>query len=75
MVSGVPVTPSASATQPMVFSHSMGTNPFVFLSGTPKHHTQPIPWASNHFSHGMTEMSSHFPSSVSSPYVNPSFRS
>jgi hypothetical protein len=69
------VTPSVSATQPMVFSHSMGMNPFVFLSGTPNHDTQPIPWASNHFSHGMPDMSSHFPSSVSSPYVNPSFGS
>jgi hypothetical protein len=39
------------------------------------HDTQPIPWASNHFSHGMPDMSSHFPSSVSSSYVNPSFGS
>jgi hypothetical protein len=75
MVSGVPVTPLVSATQPMVFSHSMGTNPFVFMSGMPNHDTQPIPWASNHFSHGMPDMSSHFPSFVSSPYVNPSFGS
>jgi hypothetical protein len=60
------MTPSVSATQPMVFSHSMGMNPFVFPSGTSNHDTQPIPWASNHFSLGMPDMSSHFPSSVSS---------
>jgi hypothetical protein len=50
-------------------------NPFVFLSGTPNHDTQPIPWASNPFSFGMLDISSHFPSFVSSSYVNPSFRS
>jgi hypothetical protein len=59
----------------MVFSHSMGTHPFVFPSGTPNHDTQPIPWASNHFSLGMPYMSSHFPSYVSSSYVNPIFGS
>jgi hypothetical protein len=69
------MTPSVSATQPMVFSHSMGTNPFVFPSGMSNHDTQPIPWASNHFSLGMPDMSSHLPSSVSSSYVNPSFGS
>jgi hypothetical protein len=75
MVSGSPVTPSVSATQPMVFSHSMGTNHFVFLSGTLNHDTQPIPWASNPFYFGMIDMSFHFPSSISSSYVNPSFGS
>jgi hypothetical protein len=69
------VTPSVSATQPMVFSHSMGMNPFVFPSGTQNHDTQSIPWASNHFSLDMPDMSSHFPSSVSPSYVNPSFGS
>jgi hypothetical protein len=59
----------------MVFAHSMGMNPFVFWSGTLNHDTQPIPWTSNHFSLGMPDMSSHFPSFVSSSYVNPSFRS
>jgi hypothetical protein len=39
----------------------------------PNHDTQPIPWASNHFYHGILDMSSHFPSFVSSPYLNPSF--
>jgi hypothetical protein len=51
----------------------MGTNPFVFLSGMPIHDTHPIPWASNNFSHGMSDMSSHLPSYVSLSYVNPSF--
>jgi hypothetical protein len=69
------VTPQVSVTQPMVFSHSMGTNPFVFSSGTLNHDTQPIPWVSNHFSIGMLDMSLHFSSFVSSPYVNPSFGS
>jgi hypothetical protein len=75
MVSGARVTPSVSVTQPVVFSHSMGMNPFVFLSGTSNHDTQPIPWASNHFSHGIPYMSSHFPSSFLLSYVNPSFGS
>jgi hypothetical protein len=75
MVGGALVTPSVSATQPMVFSHSMGMNPLVFSSGTSNHDTQPIPWASNHFSHGIPDMSLHFSSFVSSPYVNPSFGS
>ena len=70
---GFPLTPSVITTQPMVFSHSMGTNPFVFLSGMPNHDTQLLPWASNNFSHGMPNMSSHLRSSVSLPYVNPSF--
>jgi hypothetical protein len=75
MVSGSPVTLSVSTTQPMVFSHSMGKNPFVFPIGIPNHDTQPIPWASNNFYLGMQDMSSHLPSFVSSSYVNPSFGS
>jgi hypothetical protein len=75
MVSGAPVTPSISVTQLMVFSHSMGTNPYCISNGMPNHDTQPIPWASNHFYHGMLDMSLHFPSFVSSSYVNPSFGS
>jgi hypothetical protein len=59
----------------MVFSHSMGMNPFVFSSGTMNHDTQPIPWASNNFYHGIPDMSSHSPSSFLSSYVNPSFGS
>jgi hypothetical protein len=34
-----------------------------------------MPWVSNHFSHGMSDMSSHLPSSVSPPYANTSFGS
>jgi hypothetical protein len=75
MVSGSPVTPSVSATQPMVYVNSMGTNPFVFPSGMSNHDTQPISWASNIFSLSMSGMSSYFPSTLSSPYVNPSFGS
>jgi hypothetical protein len=73
MVSGSPVTPSVSATQPMVFTHSKRINPFVFLSGTLNHYSHPIPWASNHFSLGMPDMTSHLSSHVSSSYMNPSF--
>jgi hypothetical protein len=75
MVSGAPVSPLVGTTQLMVFAHSMGTNPFVFLSGTLNHDTQSIPWASNIFSPGMPDMSLHLLSSVSSPYMNPSFGS
>jgi hypothetical protein len=75
MVSGSPVTLLVNTTQPMVFSHSTGTNTFVFPSGTSNHDTQPIPWASNPFSFGMSDMSSHFLSFVSSSYVNHSFGS
>jgi hypothetical protein len=75
MVSGAPMTPLVSTTQPMVFAHSMGKNPFVFPSGMLNHDTQPIPWSSNYFSHGMLDMSLHLPSFVSSTYVNPSFGS
>jgi hypothetical protein len=67
------MTPSVSATQPMVSPQSMGTNPFVFSSGTPNHIPQPIPWDSYPFSFSMSDMTSHFPSSISLSYVNPSF--
>jgi hypothetical protein len=59
----------------MVFAHSMGMNPFVFPSSTSSNDTQQIPWASNHFSLGIPDMSSHFPSYFLSSYVNPSFGS
>jgi hypothetical protein len=86
MVSGVPSTPSSSvvwipetpslnATQPMVSAQSMGMNPFVFLSGTPNHSTQSMPWASNPFSFGMPDMTSHLSSSILTSNVNPSFGS
>jgi hypothetical protein len=73
MVGGSPVTPSVSATQPMVFAQSMGTNPFVFPIGTSNHDTQTMPWASNNFSFGMPDMSSHLSSSVLLSSMNPSF--
>jgi hypothetical protein len=75
MVGGAPVIPLVSDTQPMVSTQSMGTNPFVFLSGTSNHSTQSIPWAYNPFSFGMPEMNLHLSSSISSSYVNPSFGS
>ena len=34
-----------------------------------------MPWVSNHFYHGMLDMSSYFPSSISPPYANTSFGS
>jgi hypothetical protein len=67
------VTPSVSATQPMVSAQPMGMNLVVFLSGTPNHNTQSTPWASNHFSFGMPDMFSPLPSSVLLSYANPSF--
>jgi hypothetical protein len=48
----------------------MGENPSFFYNGVQNYGTQSMPWASNHFSHGMYDMSSHFPSSISPPYVN-----
>jgi hypothetical protein len=75
MDSGVPFAPSLATTSPMKFTHFMGTNLSVFHNSMQNHDTHLVAWASNHFSHGMPDMSSHFPSSVSSPYVNPSFGS
>jgi hypothetical protein len=86
VISGVPSTPlssmvwileapSSNATQPMVSAQPMGTNPFVFPYGMPNHSTQSIPSATNPFSYGMPDMTSHFSSSVSLSHVNPSFGS
>jgi hypothetical protein len=76
MDSGVPFSPSFTATPPppppMMF---MGENPSAFYNGMQNYGTQSMPWVSNHFSHGMSDMSSHFPSSVSPPYANTSFGS
>jgi hypothetical protein len=44
---------------PMMF---MGENLSSFYNGMQNYGTQSMPWASNHFSHGMSDMSSHFPS-------------
>jgi hypothetical protein len=72
MDSGVPLAPSFTATPPMRF---MGAIPSVFYNVMKNYGTQSMPWASNHFSHGMSDMSSHFPSSISPPYANKSFGS
>jgi hypothetical protein len=73
MNSGVPLAPSFSATSPMTFTHFMGMNPSIFHNGMKHFDTQQMHWVSNHFSHGMPDMSLHFLSSTSSPYVNASF--
>jgi hypothetical protein len=59
----------------MMFTHFMWTNPSSFHNGVQNYHTQSMPWVSNHFSHGMSDMSLHFPSSVLPPYANPVFGS
>jgi hypothetical protein len=59
----------------MMSTHFMGMNPSTFHNGMQNYDTQSMPWVSNHFSHGMLDMSSHFPSSVSPPYANTSFGS
>jgi hypothetical protein len=53
----------------------MGKNLVAFYNGIENYNTQSMPWASNHFTHGMLDMSSHLPSSVSPPYANTSFGS
>jgi hypothetical protein len=73
MDSGVPFAPSFTATPPMMSTHFMGMDPSASHYGMQNYNTQSMPWVSNHFSHGMYDMSSHFPSSVSPPYANTSF--
>jgi hypothetical protein len=75
MDSGVPFAPSFTATTPMMSTHFMGMDPSTSHYGMQNYNTQSMPWVSNHFSHGMYDMSSHFPSSVSPPYANTSFGS
>jgi hypothetical protein len=41
----MPKAPSSSATQPVSFARTMGTNPFVFLYGMQNHDSQSIPSA------------------------------
>jgi hypothetical protein len=53
----------------------MGENPSTFYNGMMNYGTQSMPWVSDHFSHGMSDMSSHFPSSVLTSYANKSFGS
>jgi hypothetical protein len=70
MDSGVPFSPSFTATPLMMF---MGASLSFFCNGMNNYATQPMPWVSNNFSHGLSDMSSHLLSSVSPPYVNTSF--
>jgi hypothetical protein len=56
-------------------THFMGTNPSTSHYGMQNYNTQSMPWVSNHFSHCMSDMSSHLPSFVSPPYANTSFGS
>jgi hypothetical protein len=63
----MPKAPSSNAT------HPIGTNHYVFLYGMSNHNTQSIPSTSNPFSFGMPDMMSHFSSSISTAYMNPSF--
>jgi hypothetical protein len=53
----------------------MGENPSAFYYGMKNYNTQSMPWVSDHFSHGMSDMSSHLPSFVSPPYENTRFGS
>jgi hypothetical protein len=58
MDSGVSFSPLFTANPPMTF---MGENLSTFYIGMQNYGTQSMPWVSNHFSHGMSDMSSHFP--------------
>jgi hypothetical protein len=59
----------------MMYTHFMGMDPSASHYGMQNYGTQSTPWVPNHFSHGMSDMSSHLPSSVSPPYVNTIFGS
>jgi hypothetical protein len=54
----------------MTFTHFMGTNLSSFHNDMQNYENHSMPWVFDHFSHGMPEISLHFPSSV-----NPSFGS
>jgi hypothetical protein len=60
---------------PMMPTHFMGMDPSASHYGMHNYNTQSTPWVSNHFSHGMLDMYSHFPSSISPPYANEIFGS
>jgi hypothetical protein len=78
MDSGVPFSPSFTATHPpppMMSTHLMGMDLSASHYGMQNYGTQSMPWVSDHCSHGMSDMSSHLPSSVSAPYANTSFGS
>ena len=73
MDSELPFDPSFTATPPMMFTHFMGKDPSTLHYGMQNYGTQSTLWVSNHFSHGMSNMSSHLPSFVSPPYANTIF--
>jgi hypothetical protein len=75
MDSGVSLNPSFTATSSMTFTHFMGRNPSAFHNGMQNYETQSMPWVSNHFSLGIPNMPSPFPSSPFPSYMNPSFGS
>jgi hypothetical protein len=54
----------------MMSTHFMGMDPSASHYGMHNYNTQSMPWVSNHFSHGMIDMSSHLPSSVPPPYTS-----
>jgi hypothetical protein len=59
----------------MMSTHFIGMDPSASHYGMKNYNTQSTPWVSNHFSHVMLDMSSHFPSSISPPYANTIFGS
>jgi hypothetical protein len=58
----------------MVSDQAKGMNPFVLPSSMMNNSTHSRPWASNPFSFGIPNMTSHLSSSISTAHVNPSFR-
>jgi hypothetical protein len=73
MNNGFPFAPSFTATPPMISTHFIRTDPSASHYGMKNYNTQSTPWVSNHFPHGMLDMSSHLPSSGSPPYADTSF--
>ena len=75
MDSGVPLLPHLLLPPSMMFTHFMGKNLSAFHNGMHNYDTQLMLWVSNHFSLGMPNMPSPFPSSPWTTYMNPSFGS
>jgi hypothetical protein len=84
VISGIPLTPSSTtvevskilgltATQPVVSTQPIGTNPFGSLFGTLGYDSQSIPSVSNSFSFGLPNMTSQTSSSIPTTNANPSF--
>jgi hypothetical protein len=72
MDSGVPFSPSFTATHPMMPTHFMGMNPSTFHNGMQNYDTQSTPWVSSHVP---VDMPSPMQSSPWSTYMNPSIGS